>query len=63
VVDLDVGFIYRFNETFFARASPDFVFTIGGNHSQNNGNSTTSASAGFLQASAVFGVGVFFDVY
>ncbi len=63
VVDLDVGFIYRFNETFFARASPDFVFSIGGNHAVSAGGTTTSAGAGILQASAVLGVGVFFDLY
>lgn len=63
IVDLDVGLIYRFNETFFARASPDFVFSLGGSHSQSNAGVTTSASAGVLQASAVFGVGVFFDLY
>ena len=63
IVDLDVGLIYRFNETFFARASPDLVFSLGGSHSQSNAGVTTSAGAGLLQASAVFGVGVFFDIY
>lgn len=63
IIDLDVGLLYRFNETFFARASPDFVFSLGGTHSQSNAGVTTSAGAGVLQASAVFGVGVFFDLY
>jgi hypothetical protein len=61
--DIDVGLLYRFNETFFMRADPDFVFTLGGNHSQSTGAGSVSASANAIQASAVFGVGVFFDLY
>ncbi len=63
VMEVDVGLLYRFNETFFMRASPDLVFSIGGSHSVSSGGTTTSAGAGILQASAVFGVGVFFDLY
>jgi hypothetical protein len=63
VVDLDVGFLYRFNETFFARAAPELAFMLFGRHDQTVLGVSTSADAGYLQFSVAVGIGVFLPVY
>ena len=62
VLDLDVGFLYRINTTFFLRAAPELAFSLGESHSQVTNNGTLSANASFVQFSIASGIGVFVDL-
>jgi hypothetical protein len=63
VLDIDVGFIFRFTDSMFAKAAPDITFLPGGSHSQTdaNGQSVSANENGFA-FSGVAGFGVIFDL-
>lgn len=63
IASVDVGFLFRVNETFFLRAAPEMTFSLGGSHSSTNaaGNSV-SANASFFQFGIVTGIGVLLDL-
>ena len=60
VLDVDIGAIYRMNETFYLRLGPQLGLTLGGEHAQSINGAKQSASASALSISAVAGVGVSF---
>lgn len=62
VLDLDVGLLYRFNETFFIKGAPQVAFSLGGSQSTEVGNVTNSVDASAFQFSFLTGVGVMFDL-
>jgi hypothetical protein len=63
LLDFDVGFVIRVNETFFIRAAPEITFSLGASHSDvDNRGITESANAGFFQFAGVAGIGVFLDL-
>jgi hypothetical protein len=57
VVDLDVGFLYRVNQTFFLSGRPEITF-VPGSHSETTGNTTTSLGATYFQFALTGGVGI-----
>ncbi len=63
ILDLDVGFLFRLNETFFLRAAPEIGWLPSGSHSvTDNLNRTTSFDASYVQFTLTGGIGVFFDL-
>lgn len=63
VSTIDVGFIFRVNETFFFRAAPEMTFSLGGSHSStDNAGRSVSANASFFQFGVVTGIGVLLDL-
>ncbi len=61
VVDLDVGFLYRVNQTFFLSGRPEITF-VPGSHSETTGNTTVSLGATFFQFALTGGVGIMWDL-
>jgi hypothetical protein len=61
IVDLDVGFLYRFNQTFFLSGRPELTLAPG-SHSDTTGNTTVSTGASFFQFALVGGVGIMLDL-
>lgn len=57
VLDADVSFILRVNETFFVNLTPEFSF-LPGSASVTNGPLTTSVSASYTSFSVLGGIGV-----
>lgn len=57
VLDGDVSFILRVNETFFINLTPEFTF-LPGSASVTNGVQTTSVSASYTSFSILGGIGV-----
>ncbi len=62
-LDVNCGFLYRINETFFIEGAPEITLSLGGSHSsRNNAGATVSADAHFFQLSLVTGIGVLLDL-
>jgi hypothetical protein len=61
IIDLDVGFLYRINQTFFVSGRPEFTFGPG-SHSETTGNTTVSLGATFFQFAMVGGLGIMLDL-
>jgi len=57
ILDADVGFILRVNETFFVNLTPEFSF-LPGSASVTNGPQTFSVSASYMSFSVLGGIGV-----
>jgi hypothetical protein len=57
VLDADVSFILRVNETFFVNLTPEFTF-LPGSASVTNGTITSSVSASYTSFSVLGGIGV-----
>jgi hypothetical protein len=63
IASVDVGFLFRLNETFFLRAAPEMTFSLGGSHSStDNAGRSVSANASFFQFGIVTGIGVLLDL-
>jgi hypothetical protein len=62
VIDIDCGFLFRVNDSWFFRAAPEVTFGLGGTHSIGNNNATTSADASLFQFAGVAGIGVMWDL-
>jgi len=63
VLDVDCGFIFRVNETFFLRAAPEFGWLPAGAHTVNFSNGgSTSFNASYWQFTGTFGIGVLLDL-
>jgi hypothetical protein len=63
VSTVDVGFLFRVNETFFLRAAPEMTFSLGGSHSSaDNAGRSVSANANFFEFGIVTGIGVLLDL-
>jgi hypothetical protein len=61
VVDLDVGFLYRINQSFFLSGRPEVTF-VPGSHTETTGNTSTSLGATVFQFAMVGGVGIMLDL-
>ena len=57
ILDADVSFILRVNETFFVNLTPEFSF-LPGSASVTNGPNTLSVSASYMSFSVLGGIGV-----
>ena len=63
IVDIDVGFLFRLNETFYLMGAPDVTFGLGGSHSATaNNGASVSASASLFQFGLLSSLGVFLDL-
>ncbi len=62
VLDLNVDFLFRINETFFLVAAPDLGASLGGSHTNMQGGVQRSSNANILQFSVLTGLGIFFDL-
>jgi hypothetical protein len=63
VLDIDVGFLFRVNETFFLRAAPELGWLPSGSHSFTDAaNRTTSYDAHYVQFTLTAGIGVLLDL-
>jgi hypothetical protein len=65
VFDIDVGFLYRMNENWFFKGTPELTFGPGStSHTVTAGGTTTSSSTGstMFQFAVVGGVGVMWDL-
>lgn len=58
LLDVDVGAIYRMNETFYLRLGPQLGVTLGGEHAQATNGATATSKASVFNVSAIAGVGV-----
>jgi hypothetical protein len=61
VIDLNVDFLFRINETFFLVAAPDLGASLGGSHTHTD-LVQRSSNANLLQLSVLTGLGIFFDL-
>jgi hypothetical protein len=57
VVDIDAGFLYRINQVFFVRATPEITLAPG-SHTITNGNVSTSYGATLFAFTADLGLGI-----
>jgi len=63
IVDVDVGFLFRLNETFYLMGAPDVTFGLGGSHSATaNNGASVSASASLFQFGLLSSLGIFLDL-
>ena len=60
ILNVDVGFLFRINETFYLAGAPDLTVSLGGSHTEIAQN--RSANAGFFQFGVTTGLGVFLDL-
>jgi hypothetical protein len=58
VLDVDLSFVYRFNETFFLRMGPEVGVTLGGRHTEESGGQSAAADASVIQVSGMTQFGV-----
>ncbi len=63
ILDLDVGFLFRVNETFFLRAAPEFGWLPAGAHSTTTSSGiSVSNDASYWQFTMTAGIGVLLDL-
>ena len=63
MLDLDVGFLFRFSEGWFLKAAPELSVVPAGGHSQTDNNGVTrSADASVFQFAGVTGIGIYLDL-
>ncbi len=62
ILDVNVDFLFRINETFFIVGAPELGLSLGGSHSSQNGAVSRSANANFTQFSVLTGLGIFWDL-
>lgn len=62
ILDANVDFLFRINETFFLVGAPELGLSLGGSHSDQNGAVSRSANGNFTQFSVLTGLGIFFDL-
>jgi hypothetical protein len=62
VIDVNVDFLFRINETFFLVGAPEVGASLGGSHTNTQGGIQRSSNANVLQFSVLTGLGIFFDL-
>lgn len=63
LLQLDVGFLYRFTDAIFLRFGPDLATTLGGTRTFRAGGTELSTDANVFAFSITTGFGVMFDVF
>ena len=58
----DVPFIFRLNETFYLSAAPQFLTSLGGSHTTEQGGRELSSNASVMQFGLRTGLGIFLDL-